>query len=297
MLSPDTVPAGGSDERPAPLASVVVPAHDEERSIGRLLQALAADVDDGTLELVVVCNGCTDGTAGLARQMVPTASVVEIDVASKHAALVRGDREARAFPRVYVDADVVVGGADVRALVAPLLAGHALVSAPARELDTADASWLVRSYYRVWERLGTVCSGLYGRGVLAVSEVGYQRLADRPEVMGDDLFVDLSFGPDERVVVGAARSRIRVPRHPADLLRRRVRAIEGNRALYRGRTQGRATQRQSLRDVLAVVRADRGRARDVPAFVAVTVVARLWARWRRWRTPEPGWLRDESSRQ
>lgn len=294
MLTADGASAPGGDQSP-PLASVVVPAHNEERSLGRLLQALAADVRGGRLELVVVCNGCTDDTAALARRTLPAANVVEIAVASKHAALVRGDREARTFPRVYVDADVVVEGTDIRALVAPLLAGQALVSAPARDLDNAGASRLVRSYYRIWERLGTVRSGLYGRGVIAVSEAGYQRLTERPDVMGDDLFVELSFDADERVLVPEARSRIRVPRTAADLLRRRVRAAEGNRALYDSRAGG-ATQRQSLRDVAAVARTDPRLAPDVPVFVAITAVARLWAAARRRRAGERGWLRDESSR-
>ena len=48
-----------------PVASVVVPAHDEERTIGRLLAALCAT--PGLLE-VVVDNGSTDETLTLLRR-------------------------------------------------------------------------------------------------------------------------------------------------------------------------------------------------------------------------------------
>ncbi len=43
----------------APVASIVIPAHNEERVIGRLLRSLTTGVPSGHSDIVVVCNGCT----------------------------------------------------------------------------------------------------------------------------------------------------------------------------------------------------------------------------------------------
>src|SRR6476659_6853296 len=87
--------------------AVVIPAHDEAAVIGRCLRSIEAAVRERDLEVVVVCNGCADATADVAASF-PWARVVEIDEASKPAALRAGDRAVSAFPRVYLDADVVV---------------------------------------------------------------------------------------------------------------------------------------------------------------------------------------------
>ena len=86
--------------------SVVIPAHDEEAAIGRCLSSLLEGAPPGELEVLVVCNGCGDRTAEVARQSAPDATVLEIPIASKVAALNAGDESATYFPRFYVDADV-----------------------------------------------------------------------------------------------------------------------------------------------------------------------------------------------
>jgi hypothetical protein len=216
------------------VTSIVIPAHNEERVIGRLLDALTAagpPADGpGALDVVVVCNGCTDATARAAAR--PGVTVVEIPVPSKHAALRAGDRHARGFPRVYVDADVEIDASGIRLLaeaVAP--AGGVLAAAPARRLPTAGCAWRVRAYYRVWQLLPAVREGLFGRGVIALSEGGHARIADLPPLMADDLAVSLAFAPHERAVVPGAVATVHPPRTWADLIRRRVRATTSTHQL------------------------------------------------------------------
>lgn len=102
------------------MTSIVIPAHNEARVIGRLLDSLLAGSAEDETDIVVVCNGCTDDTARIAADRGPRVRVVEIPTPSKHAALRAGDDHAHGFPRLYVDADVVLASTDVRALIEPL---------------------------------------------------------------------------------------------------------------------------------------------------------------------------------
>ena len=61
-----------------PRMSVVIPAHDEEAVIGRLLSALTGHPRSAELELVVAANGCTDGTVDVARSFGASVTVVEV---------------------------------------------------------------------------------------------------------------------------------------------------------------------------------------------------------------------------
>src|SRR5690606_22837399 len=72
-----------------------------------------------------------------------------------------------------------------------------------------------------------------GRGVIGVDETGHRRLSGWRDTMADDLLAAMSFAPDELRVVESAEVRIRPPRLYRDLLRRRVRAMTGNRRLAR----------------------------------------------------------------
>src|ERR1035438_4927968 len=102
------------------VVSVVVPAHNEARVIGRLLGQLVAAVRPGELDIIVVANGCADDTAEVAASFGPAVRVLTLPVACKHEALTAGDRAAASFPRIYVDADVELRVHDVRALAAAL---------------------------------------------------------------------------------------------------------------------------------------------------------------------------------
>lgn len=273
----------------------MIPAHNEERVLGRLLDGLLREAESGEFDVVVVSNGSTDDTARVAAGR-PDVRLIEIDEASKHLALLAGDQATAAFPRLYVDADVELGTADARALVAALDGGDVLAVAPTRDLELDGSSWIVRSYYRVWEHLPAVRDGLHGRGVLGVSEAGFARIADRPELIGDDLFLHSRFGPAERRVVAASHSVVRGPRTTEDLLRRRTRAAQANTQLGE-RTHGETvTTGSSGRELGRLARSDPRLWPSIAVFVGVTVVARTRAWWLRRRGTQGAWLRDESSR-
>ncbi|MFE0511648.1 glycosyltransferase [Streptomyces sp. NPDC058964] len=286
------------------MTSIVIPAHNEARVIGRLLDSLLADScetgsSENETDIVVVCNGCTDDTARIAAARGPRVRVVEIPVPSKHAALRAGDDHARGFPRVYVDADVVITGADVRTLTEPLDDGTPgiLATAPERQIPLKACAWRVRAYYQVWQRLPAVREGLFGRGVIAVSKAGHARIAELPPLMADDLAASLAFAPEERLVVGRARVVVHPPRTWPDLIKRRIRAAVSTAQVERHQGPEEASARTSTADLKAILRREPRLFMPVAVFVAAAVVARRGARKAVRAQDFDTWLRDESSRQ
>lgn len=278
------------------MISVIVPAHNESRVIGRLLSQLLPAARRGDLDIIVVANGCLDDTADIAASFQPAIRVLSIPDASKRAALAAGDRAARAFPRVYLDADVEVRASDLQGLAAALREPGVLVAAPGRVLDLAGRPWTVRWYYGVWARLPEVRSGLFGRGVIALSEQGHERFTALPPVLADDLALSLLFAPRERRIVPGTQVVVHTPRILADLLRRRVRAAEGVAQIERAPRAPGSSARTRMPELLAISLTSPLEPLRVAFFLAVAVYARLGSRRAVARDDYSMWRRDESSR-
>jgi glycosyltransferase involved in cell wall biosynthesis len=271
------------------VVSVIVPAHQEAAVIGRCLSALAGDGGAG-LDVVVVANGCTDGTAAVARAALPSARVFELAEASKVAALERGDAAARGDVRVYVDADVEVGAAALHAVAAALRAGTGvLCAAPRIAVAWRDAPWFVRAFYRTFLALPYAGDDLVGNGVYALSAEGRRRFGSFPDITADDLFVRNLFTGEERATVAGAEFVVHPPRTLRGLLAMRQRAYRGNRE-YRERFTSRA---DGTRDLPRLARLAARRPVDVTVYLAVNVAARVQLRLRRTAVR---WERDDSAR-
>jgi hypothetical protein len=274
------------------LASVVVPAHNEARGLRANLTALLDGLPEGALDVVVVCNGCTDDTAAVART-VPGIRVLEIPEPSKARAVEVGNRATSAYPRLHLDADVTLGGADVVRLVDALREDGVHAVAPERVVPTDSASWPVRAFYRVWQALPQVREGLFGRGVVALSAVGQARVDALPSMMSDDLAMSEAFAEDERRIVSSAVVVVRPPQTVADLVRRRTRIATGN-AQYDG--SGATRSSTSLRTLAAMGLRDPRVGLCLPVFLGIAIRARWGARRAVRAADFTTWLRDESSR-
>ena len=124
-----------------------------ERGAGHraLLEGVTCEAEPGEFEIVVVTNDCSDRTANIAAGF-PGVTVVDSPVASKPAALTLGDATATHFPRMYLDADIEVDAAAIRAVGAALDSGDVDLAAPKLHLEVAAGSWVVRAFYDVWTR-------------------------------------------------------------------------------------------------------------------------------------------------
>lgn len=281
------------------MTTVVIAAHDEEAVIGATLDTLLADAAPGELEVIVSANGCRDATAEVARRR-PGVRVVESPLPGKTGALNRADRIASGYPRVYLDADIPATSATIRALGEALSgADGPLVAVPSRHLDVAGRPVLVRAYFAIQRHLPVFEQGLFGRGLIALSQEGRERFDEFPDIVADDLFLDALFSSAERVCLTEVTTTVATPLRTRDLVRRLVRVRRGNAALRAGRPTPageagvRSADRASwFRDVVVP------RPWLAPAavvYVAITLLAALLAR--RGSVTDTTWGRDDSTRQ
>ena len=273
------------------LGSIVVPAHNEASVIVRCLETVLQDFDADELEVVVACNGCTDGTAALARQAAPQARVLDLPEPSKPSALRAAERETAVLPRLYLDADVLLPSASARAVLDRLRSGDVLAARPPIQYDTAKSSATVQRYYRARTGTTAVMGSLWGAGVYGLSAAGRARFPDFPDVVAEDLFVDHLFQPHEMAVVDCPPVAVNVPRTSRDLVRTLRRVYRGKAAMV-GQGDAPETAGATLADLGAYARHDLRSAADAAVYAAFAVAGRWQGR--------PGtaavWERDESSR-
>lgn len=276
-----------------PAGSVVIPAHNEARVIGRMLSALAEGLPEGT-DVVVACNGCTDGTPQVARRAAACLSLQVLDLRrpSKIEALNEADAVLATLPRAYVDADVVVSGRSVAEVFAVLRSDPSvLVARPPLVYDTLSAAPLVRAFYRARSRTPSLMTAMWGAGFFAVSAAGRERWGAFP-LGADDYYVDSLFERRSQRVIDTEPVVVTPPRTVGALVRTLGRVYAGH---PRGRSP--APPRSSGRTLIDVLRATRGRPlRLVDASVYAGVA--VWARvLRRVRPAEAaGWARDDTTR-
>ena len=210
------------------MISVIIPAHNEASVIRRGLEELTRGALGGELEVIVVCNGCHDATAEIARSVDGPIRVFETEVASKANALNVGDDAAGGFPRIYMDADVLMSLQSARRLSAVLEDGLAAAAAPSvNTIFPRGTSWLVRTFYDFWMALPYVKEGMVAAGVYAVSRDGRARFGRFPDVIADDGYFRLQFASHERVEVASAVSTVSAPGRLSDLIKIKTRSRLG----------------------------------------------------------------------
>jgi len=273
-----------------PSGAVIIPAHNEAAVIERTLQSLSEVIEWGTVDVVVACNGCTDGTDAIVSRWEGV-SVLHVPEASKAAALNAGDQCTCLWPRLYLDADIEVNTEALSAVFTALEDGALLAARPAFRYDTQGASAPVRAYYRARSRIPGNAQGLWGAGVYALSRAGHDRFGVFPTLTGDDYFVDRLFDEREKAVLHTEPVIVRTPRTTAALL-----AVL--RRTYRGNSEqdvaaGGTSLSRTARELLASVR---GPWTAFDAFVYATFAFVGRRRASLSAKSSPSWERDESRR-
>lgn len=277
------------------MISIVVPAHNEGSVIARTLSQWVGNPASDDIGVVVVCNGCADDTASVARRFSPTVHVLESDIASKAHALNLGDQASGVFPRIYADADIVITVDAVRALARRLERGDVLAVAPTAGIDLTGCSWLVRKYYGIRSRLPSSREGIGGSGVYALSEAGRRRFNQFPDVIADDTYVRLQFRPEERETLPGVKSTVFPPRTVLQLIAVRTRAHRGTFELVRRFPELRVNKGEANNRTLIALFKEPRLWPGLLVYCSVNIVARCRATIGL-RSGAHLWQRDETSR-
>ena len=279
------------------VTSVVIAAHNEAAVIARCLAALLGQVDSPPLDITVVVNGSHDDTAAIARRL--GVRVIEIPEANKALALNCGDAAASGFPRCYLDADIELPAHAMAAIGAVIDHDSSIFAAvPGRRVDLSRSPAPVRAYFEINTRLPAFESGLFGRGIIALSERGRARFAAFPNMVADDLFLDSQFSPREKARVESVEVTVAAPRRTVDLIRRLIRVRRGNAQLRSAARAGDLDLTVRRADRLAwlrtVVLPNPQLAPAAVAYVVITGIAAALAKMK--PSGDAAWGRDESTR-
>jgi dolichyl-phosphate beta-glucosyltransferase len=140
-----------------PLVSIVIPAYQEEKRIGNSLRGLCPYLDNkypGT-EIIIVCDGCTDNTAKIARQVTGASKcifkVLELPKNSgKGNAVKMGIMETTGKYIIFTDADLSFPPETMEEFLPKLIAGADVVIAQRKK--TTSYSGLGRKMVAVASR-------------------------------------------------------------------------------------------------------------------------------------------------
>lgn len=270
--------------------SVVIPAHDEEAVIQRTLGALLRTADPGEFEVIVVCNGCSDGTAEIAARASGDVVVIDLDEASKTAALNAGLQAARGRAVILLDADVELSTHSARTMAEAVSSPGVEVAIGHMEVDTRGADAIVRAFYRVWMHHPYLRSGKFAAAI-ALSRDGIARIGYIPPVTADDTYLRRLFPRDRVTVVESVRYKVRAPRTARSLLRVRSRSYRGTRELS-GHTASAGEYRGEAGGLLRRLLARPALWLYVPVYIAVALAARRLS----YRNTGVRWERDLTTR-
>jgi glycosyltransferase involved in cell wall biosynthesis len=225
--------------RTGPSFSIIIPAHNEAETIGRLLETILIQRCSKTFRVIVVPNGCTDATDLVAIEYADRLAssgseliIHNLPQGNKAAALNTGDALAVDGHRIYMDADILLGSGVLQQVVDTLDVGGIAHCSP-RIVVLPAKSWITRMYGMIWEKTPAVEQDVIGCGFYAVSASGRARWGTFPDIISDDKFARLHFSPNERAVINSCNFFIRLPEGIMELTAVRGRWCRGNNDLRR----------------------------------------------------------------
>ena len=282
--------------------SLIIPAHNEENVLARLLTRFGDAGAGRDFEVIVVCNACTDRTASVAREALPRANVLETDIASKALALNLGNQQASGDIRFYADADLDIGPEALLAVAQAMAQSGHPIAAPRMEIALGEASRAVRRYYKVWQLLPYHTENMVGPALYALSAQGRERVGALPAIIADDEYVRRCFTSSERLLVTQDSAgqpvsfRVYTPLDLASLIRTKARQHAGVKQLERQFPRPADSTPSSMRSLAKLVLGGTLSGLDAATYLGVKLAARGLNLWNRLHGRSGVWLRDESAR-
>ncbi|MBL4672817.1 MAG: glycosyltransferase [Arenicella sp.] len=227
------------------LPVIIIPAYNEQAVIKNTLSRLGGGRSSG-FQIVVVCNGCDDQTESIVREHFPLVYCETLGQSSKARAIRQAEMLDIGFPRLYLDADIVITEITAEGLLAlasaksepTLLAPHSIAN-----LD--NCSWWVQRFYHSWYQSIFVKQHGFGAGCYLVNQAGRARFGDWPDLIADDGFIRTQFADQETHVVTSQSVHVAAPKSLWPLLKVKSRSKYGNLQLKRYLAENNVVNRQS----------------------------------------------------
>jgi len=245
---------------PYPSVSVIIPALDEEQSIGAVIEAIPRDIAG---EVIVVDGGSRDATRKVARKR--GARVLDEPLRGYGRACARGVSDAHGDVVVFLDADGAADPLDIRSLVAPIAEGRADLVLGSRLGPGRDAA-LLSAAMAVHQRLGNALAArlIRIRHGVPITDLSPFRAVRREMLLALPID-DLTFGWPTEMIVSAARARWRIIEVPVS-----CRPRSGGRSKVSGTLRGTALAAvHVLRAILGPARVGRPQAAGGASVVVV----------------------------
>ena len=218
------------------MLTIIIPAYNEASVISECLDSLLAQTYQGSLEIIVAANGCSDETAALARTYEDgfmskgyALLVIEITRGNKNNAINHSDSIARFGNRLYLDADVVCDEDLITQIVDELATTKPIYVSGTLNIQEGP-SFSSRCYGTIWKATPYIRDTIPGCGCYAVNATGRALWNQFPKIHSDDKFVRLLFSRNQRRQV-KAKYYWPLPQGFLTLIKIRTRWTRGNRQL------------------------------------------------------------------
>lgn len=276
------------------MISIIIPAHNEEASITRCLTQLVNRSTYDDFNIIVVCNGCTDNSAALVKEIDSKIICLETTVASKTNAINLGDKKAIHYPRIYLDADISLTP-DAAMAMRSTLQESWLATSLEPKIDVSNSSWAVKAFYNIWLRLPYCKAGMIGSGVYALSEAGRARFDQFPDVIADDGYIRCLFKENERTVTKGHYANVTAPKDLWSLIKIKTRSRLGRYQLREKFPELLANEEKNYSAAFGNLLLDFRLWPELSVYFFINFVSRLRARYQYLIRPIR-WERDDSSR-
>lgn len=276
------------------MVTIIIPAHNESYGIAGCLEPFIDLINQNYLNVIVVCNGCSDNTASVVRSLCSDVICIETDVPSKTNALNLGDNVAKYYPRIYLDADVRLSVDAVLAMRSTLEVGG-LATSVEPKMDLSKSSWFVRAFYDIWLSLPYCKAGMIGSGVYALSEEGRSRFDQFPDLIADDGYIRCLFNESERTVTKDHYAIVTAPKDLISLIKIKTRSRLGRYQLKDKFPELVANEAKDYSGALKELFFEFKLWPKLMIYFGVNIISRIRANYQ-YLTKQTKWERDDSSR-
>lgn len=214
------------------IPAIIIPAYNERNVIERTLTPIYPGIMNGDFSIVLAVNGTTDDTVNFVKQYFPHVICLDIEMGSKTNAINEAEKLAIGFPRVYMDADVVVTHSGINSLIKSLKNSDSpLLVAPKAQMDFSRSSYLVKAFYNAWFKTKFYAAQGFGGGVYGLNKAARNEFDQFPKIIADDGFIREVVSRSQQTVVNECISIVSAPRDIRSLIKIKSRSKLGNMEL------------------------------------------------------------------